>query len=161
LPPQPAVLPPPVNNNSPVNQNVPTPRTLNPAQESGRRQRLLETSVNAEGSRKQVNSFNAFVNAEDRLGYLADSAKSNHRLAAALEQFNNDKVKGATQAQLELDAKVVLQGFEDAGKDVRVRGAVIGIMEQLAKQLDRSDPNQATLADKILNTIKQFEAPNK
>lgn len=72
-------------------------------------------------------------------------------LAASLQNLTNGKI------QITYNGEVKVNGLQNAGKDAAVTQVVISILEQFAKQLDRSNPSEASLADKLNAAIKTIQ----
>lgn len=67
-------------------------------------------------------------------------------------------VKGLEQKgiKLSIDGQVVVNGLEKAGRDVAIQQAVVMILENFTKQLDKSNPAEAALAEKFNTAMRQI-----
>ncbi len=78
-----------------------------------------------------------------------------------LPELKTDQTTGITgpaKSVVEFQGNLNVTGIEGVGKDVATKAVVSFMMEQFAKQLDRSDPTQDTLATKIQAAIKQINS---
>lgn len=67
-------------------------------------------------------------------------------------------VKGLEQKgiKLSIDGQVVVNGLEKAGRDVAIQQTVVMILENFTKQLDKSNPAEAALAEKFNTAMRQI-----
>jgi TP901 family phage tail tape measure protein len=99
-----------------------------------------------------ANSASTTVNNEYYAAQLKDVSNHIRGLTTALDNATKNNGK------LDVNGNINVLGFDGVGKDISIKIFATRMLETLAAQLDRSDPAQAALADRILSTVKRLNS---
>lgn len=75
-------------------------------------------------------------------------SKAMNALTTALQNATGKK------SEFKFDGKVNIQGLDKAGRDQAIGQVVVSVLQAFYKELDKSDPAESQLAEKLQNAIK-------